>query len=298
MTVKRQHGFWALFGKLSAILMAIATLLGIYLTLFPEKPKLIVIADYHSYALPPNLVESLERVREKESSPFLQHFLRETMEMTDSTSGSADLSEVSRKLEAVFEQAWGHTWSRFFSHSPFYSPWPYEIFAQLVVENRGARPVEEIVLNAPLDGIASVTYPDESQKTLEITRQIELGSLRPHQKITLAIWSKHRLFQSDEKKFVVTHADGTGEVSFSTTVRGFPKFLVDNWVLMAALAWGIVLATVFIISLRGLINQVASDAREGKESKKTAKESSPDAEPESEPDLARDNSTNESTTTS
>ena len=76
MSEESSGGAWAVFGKLSAALAAISTIVGIYLAINPSRPELVAKCTQYSYTLPPDLISTIEDVRREESSEAIQEQLQ------------------------------------------------------------------------------------------------------------------------------------------------------------------------------------------------------------------------------
>jgi len=235
MSQKSFAGFWAAFGKLSAVLTACGTIVGIYLAINPSGPELLAKCDFNSYALPPDLIKTIDDVHQSESLDAIQREMAALEGEKNKPMGMSKF-ELARRLNVYLEAKWPKKFR--------YSSNPYRGFWYISIQNTGNRIANDVVLDIPLTGVALVTGRDQAQEIQTITKTLRLGSLRPGDSITVALWSEEGTsFYSSG--FRLTHAGGVGSVSFPSSFYGYRAVVARNL--------GFILIIVTIVFLLALI---------------------------------------------
>jgi hypothetical protein len=247
MLDKPTGGFWAAFGKVSAVLTAVGTIVGIYLTVNPSGPELAGKCDYNSYALPPDLISALADVRQSQTWDSIREELKKSWGENEAPKDFPEF-EVARHLSEFMEAKWPENFR--------FGTGPYRGFWYITIENSGNRIADDVVLDMPLAGIALITGRDEQQEIKTITKTVSLGALRPGDSVAVALWSEEGGSWADSSDFRLTHAGGTGVVSFPSSFYGFRAVVARNLGFISfmggmAVLWAAVIVGSYVASRRG-----------------------------------------------
>ncbi len=273
---KTGQKIWVAFGKFSAVVVLIATVLGIYRAVLPPGLRLKVRAEYNSFALPPDIVTALadaagrrleSRWREKLS------ILREKFPIPDDPNtkerqASARISAYAEGIPRIPDPnslaGYASLWDRYNR---------YRGCARLVIRNTGNLPATSVVLDTPLNGVALVASADDSKMPLTFNKTLQLGELRAREWKRVTIWFAEDMPEYYTKNFRITCSQGTGHIAFGRTVYGAWSFLADvdsfSWflfllILLALALWGAPLAFRHFIEHRTAAQASVGEAREGK----------------------------------
>ena len=104
-----------------------------------------------------------------------------------------------------------------FNDREFSSIWTFTI------RNIGNKPLEELALELPFDGVYKIMLPDNQVKENSFTNKIEIGELRPSYEASIYCWTRHSttFIEDDEEKSRFTHKNGWFGISYPAEVTGF-----------------------------------------------------------------------------
>jgi hypothetical protein len=223
--------FWAVVGKVAAVITICAGGVGIYLGIWPSKPKLIGYGSYFIYLLPPDLNRVLTNISNSQSGTYTPGIQNALTEFKNSIEQVIDVSTVSKqgddiaKLRTNFID--GAT--NLFVKSILYDMFPpdfnklvnsYSGFLHFYIRNNGDVVAKEVTLTTPFDGIAYIVPDSGARRVVEVKRSIEIGSIRQQQFVRVLIWSTEAPNLKDEGFFRLTHSSVIGEIEFSVSEFG------------------------------------------------------------------------------
>lgn len=216
MMESRSQKLWAIVGKVSAILVILTMIIGIYKTLFPSNVELAITGQYNTFALPPDMNQDIETLREMTSWFFLNTFLSESFE-DEKAELRIRISDIASRFADSLQTAIGD--------NSFPS---YRSFVSLLIKNEGDKKASDIVLGLPISGVALITEDDENQRTVEFKKSLRLNDLRARSEMHVAIWSDEiRISRYQEPDFKLTHGGGVESISFGSSVFGFKKWVAE-----------------------------------------------------------------------
>lgn len=222
--------FWVAFGKFSALVTTLATIIGIYIALKPVGPQITANSSYQDYVLPPDLIEGLRRIKDAQSYAKIKQLADNILEKEPRKA-----LDVASSLSAALTSSWPE---QFRYEHDF-----YRHFYNLTIANTGDKPAIEVVLDVPLRGVALLTREGLKQETIQVDGTLPIGNLRPGNSVRVALWSRG-LFDITGK-MRLTHSSGVGSVSYATTVYGFRGWVANN---LESILFMVILF-VFLVSL-------------------------------------------------
>jgi hypothetical protein len=228
----KPNDFWSAFGKISAVIGTLAALLTIFFSLTAKGPNLVARGYTRGFAYQPDLVDVYKRVRSTEDRSNLKEIILDVTHKNGYTNQFM-VNEIASSISSKFDESWGNKYN--------YSLRSFDAFAVIKIRNKGAKPAENVVLDLPandlpLQGIALITERDQGQRLVDVDKKISIGTIRPNNDVSIAIWSEVPISDYREKEFGVTHADGTSSVAFGHTLIGIKRIFGENiwfilWVL-------------------------------------------------------------------
>ncbi|WP_337922144.1 hypothetical protein [Vibrio cholerae] len=207
-----QSGFWAVWGKISAVLATIATCIGIWVSLNPGGEDLELHIRSHQYTLSPDLSNSIKSNFKNFSYPELRNAIDEEF--------NEDL-KVSRAVESFIEEYHEKSWqglSKYEIHK-------YNGFSYIVIANTGDRTASDIRIDFPSSGIVVEVEQDDTRTTKKFNKVIEVKDIRAGTSTVLGVWSEDRVRGYDLESVNLTHKNGKGTVSWDIVASGYVEFL-------------------------------------------------------------------------
>ena len=199
-----------------------------------------IVGRIEPYALPPDLVSTIQAVQESERHSQLVDVISKTVERKQLAISNVEVSNLASSLVETFGHAWGN-----------YNVQKYDGFVYITIENKGVKTSENMVFDLPLSGVALITNQDGSQQVIEFSKKIELENLRSKNTINIAIWTTSRVSLFNTEGFKLTHKNGVEEVSFGETVYGMPRKLAAVFAKPILLLIGSCLVIVWVMILVG-----------------------------------------------
>ncbi|GEM_PF-2098591 len=94
------------------------------------------------------------------------------------------------------------------------------------VKNTGDKPLEELALELPFDGICKIILPDNVLREEDFKNKIQIGELRPSYEANIIVWGKSyssyiSSSYEDEEKSRFTHKYGWFSIKYPVEVKGF-----------------------------------------------------------------------------
>jgi len=220
--------------------------------------KITATGDYFDFAIPSFLLNDLEKFdRDLWNTKFGEEF--PPVETKDQKDPSAK-NTSSVKEEKALKQPPNNSKNILIIHdvaSYLYDKYPrdsinkldnFKAYFQFSIENTGSREVTELKLELPFNGYYSLLRKGEKPKSLLFVNNIEIGSLRPANSVTVVVWTNQIFFTSDVKKARVTYPNGVVDVEYPEKVTGFLAWLGSNSVgLTAAFSALLFMVTLYLI---------------------------------------------------
>jgi hypothetical protein len=205
MTETNSNQKWVIWGKTSAgILASLAAVATIYSIFRPSEYDLTARCTRTKFIVPPDYKQAFSIIRENESYKNIKEIITEVDPKAN--------QELSYIIRDMLEKKWP---TRFKSSIPSYSTyWVFEI------QNTGKLPLEEVSLNHPGQGVMTITGADDQSKSDPVNRIVNLGTLKPNDKIILQVWDSKYSTRFDEELVTLSHKTGLGKIKFSTEVFG------------------------------------------------------------------------------
>ncbi|HGY9592079.1 TPA: hypothetical protein ACOJP0_004939 [Vibrio harveyi] len=207
-----QSGFWAVWGKISAVLATIATCIGIWVSLNPGGEDLELHISSHQYALSPDISNSIKSNFKNFSYPELRNAIDEEFN---------DDRKVSRAVESFIERYHEKSWkglSKYEIHK-------YSGFSYIVITNTGDRTASEIRIDFPSNGIVVEVEQDDTRTIKKFNKVIEVEDIRAGTSTVFGVWSEDRVRGYDLESINLTHKNGKGTVSWDIVASGYVEFL-------------------------------------------------------------------------
>lgn len=228
--------FWALFGKLTAILGAAATVIGLWRYFTSPAEKISAVLTIGHFALPPRIGEDYQRLKEALSE---ESFKSEIVELAKSD------SEKIHALTTLLMRA---------RHKLPYSIVDevdrYRGLCHIGVTNHGTKRAKGVRLIVPSGKLIQIRREGQEVGWRKIDEAIDLGDIQPGEPIGLYCWCETREVEQLGDRVRLTHDEGVGSVLIRCPAR---KFLADNeLVLTTPIGWALVVATISCIGYFGL----------------------------------------------
>jgi hypothetical protein len=97
----------------------------------------------------------------------------------------------------------------------------YKIFWEFFIANKGNKPLEDLILELPIEGYYKIVLPNNDVKTGSFKNRISLYDLKPSYSTSIMIWSELNYykfedygFPSVEKEGKFTHKNGWFQIEY------------------------------------------------------------------------------------
>ncbi len=197
-----ERGFWGIFGRISAVVLVLAAVVGMVQALWPRGPRLTAQGVYASFRLPPDLIADL--VSEKAAPAFDRRLGDFSALGPDQERARRATQEASLRLK-----------------------YPHQGYYRIVVRNRGTSPASDMALVVPFPGIAEIVTTEGSRVDKGAPR-FALGRLIPGDEVTIHYWTALPA-PAGLRDFRIIHSAGTGHVDFQYATYGALAVLAENW---------------------------------------------------------------------
>ena len=234
---------WAAFGKFAAVVAVVSALVGIYVTLAPSGPRLLVKHSSYDFSLPPDVTDTFEALRKANSVDELTSITSSPLGYLKTEKLQDDRArELASRLVEHLNAAWP---ARFRFFTPDFGDVHY-----LTITNDGDRPAEDVTLDLPRFDVAVVT--DGSARRPVRAGPLKLGVIRPRTSIGVTIWGSPSKWDWEPPlgRLNITYSQGVGEIIYGTEVFGWRGDLANSFWLavMFAVAVGFCLVIAIVMS--------------------------------------------------
>ena len=96
------------------------------------------------------------------------------------------------------------------------------------ISNEGGAQADNVVLDLPYFGVAEIRSEDEAMAQRKFATSIPIGSIRPHKRKTVYVWTTDAPASYKEKYISVTHTQGTGNIKFVRETAGFWNAIYEH----------------------------------------------------------------------
>jgi hypothetical protein len=247
MQTSQGQKWWVIIGKFSTVVLLLGGLFKLYSEVRPSGPEVVARVSYASFDISPDLIQAFQSFRAANSLGEIAKVVRPPLQAKHADDPLFEM-EVARAIMEHLDGAW-----------PEQFKFRIDLYKSLItvsLSNNGNRIAEAVVLDLPASGVGLYTMEDGKRKMITVERAVAIGSIRPGNSVSVALWSTLPFDSTDAVGVRVTHSVGIGSVSFPTVAYGVPGFVARNfWLLI--IESPLVLLALFIITLviRGLLNK-------------------------------------------
>lgn len=217
MSDKSQR-FWSGVGKLSALVLLLGGVVGLYKQLFPKGPSVRARVEIHHFSLPPDLASALDAIRAAQSPSSLERSLMDAVPQDQQV--EFPMFRVANHLGESFDQLWTERWRYSFDR--------YKYYLVMEVSNAGNQPARDVMVDLPLSGIAKLVLGEEPAHMREVDGKIALGEVRPGGTAWIGLWATRDSYLYPGVEIRLSHAAGTGRVSWGDTTFGVRAFVARH----------------------------------------------------------------------
>jgi hypothetical protein len=264
----RDNKFWAVVGKIGALVGAIAAIVKIYDYFLPSQAELIGYCTYYVYDIPPDLrgiMVDLHNVRagkynagvQKSITDYKNELTRfeDTLAKLIDTDKASDekrrlIGELKETNKSILENGTKIFIAEVFNNiipDKFNESYnPYEGTLYFVVENIGSEVAKDVVISLSFSGIAYVVSQSREVNTVEVKRNIKVGDIRQREFVQIYIWSNEMPRLEHEGLIRLTHSSGIGTILFSVSGFGLSLTILRDYYKLIILGLALLLFGSFI----------------------------------------------------
>ena len=220
MEEKKETKVWGIFGKASLLVAFVWGLIQVY-NYFFKSPEFsaTIVGNHCVYETSPIHIDALQRKYEYEALIKTTNISQK--DNIDSLLNRTRIGNAKSTFEYNLILVSGNHWD-----SEFNSLWTIKI------KNSGNKPLEEVAIELPFEGIYKIILPNNVLKTDKFKNSIVLGDLRPSYEAIAYCWVKTysgNYFEADEEKSRVTHKNGWFNISYPVEVTGIVAWNKKNY---------------------------------------------------------------------
>lgn len=200
---QNDNRFWAIVSKVGAVvgavLAAIVAGISIYSFFYPKEEKIEATGVYSEFRLPEKIEKDL--FSSKFISPYdIDKIIRDTKPEEKYVDYSQAAGKILEHINKTYEP----------SKKSLEIIQPLESFAEIKVENNGAKQADNVTLEVQGAGYYQIGTSDSDALTV-YKESIPIGTMRPSTSTTVYVWSRNTFSLGNTK---VTHANGATKVNF------------------------------------------------------------------------------------
>ena len=213
--MENESSFWAIFGKVSAVITTLGTLIGIWVVFSQVSEDLELFVESYPYSISPDMKVAID----ENFDAFSYVKLNDLLKKDTPVDIHKNEFNILNFIQEIHKNSWGNINK--------YSLDKFNGYSSLYLTNEGEKTATDIEINFPHKGLVLIKYPDATQVIEEFSRVIKLNDLRAHSNISLLIWSKSNLSSYEYDDIKLTHKNGVGKVSSPVIATGLSWYFAE-----------------------------------------------------------------------
>ena len=241
MTINsNKNKFWDIIGKISVSIGLIVLGIQIYDYCFKNDYNIIAKGSYFTFGNPPdvkdilidysnikNTVKAYQKCGDGKKNDSL-----EQLDLTDRIRYILNNKSTIYKNCTINRTTSYYDYDdKIFTNSVFLYD-KYKSYWQFTIKNDGNKPLEELILDLPFDGVYELFSKNAEIVRDKFTNTIVIGMLKPTYEVNINVWTKNeisRYSNYDEDKSRITHKYGSQSIQFSTHTYGLLAWIEKNY---------------------------------------------------------------------
>lgn len=215
--------FWKYVKQLGVVLAVLLAGLQVWDWVIKPSQKLEAEIQYGPFVLPPQVEAQFAKNQAVAFGPWIAPLVERTLTEDGISEKSIPRmaihlnSEVQRHLRDAL------TLQLPPSVSGLHGFW------RAAVRNGGSQPLQGVRLVLPLSAFVIVEREGSAPVQRDVDSVIDLETVHPHEFVRVTAWAKSEPFHPTDETVRLTHASGTGTVSFQQPVGAVGQFVDRYW---------------------------------------------------------------------
>ena len=213
---KKESKFWDVFGKVSAVIFTLGTIIGIWVALPKNEVSVKVIGNHTEYQIAPQIHDTIVSVKNSEKEDVIKDKLMEILKKGNYE--EYEIDHISYQLSSGLDKAWNYfdiENTRLFNE-----------YIVVYIENNGKIAINDFELKMPTSGKYVIINPDNIMSEGQPNSIVNVGKINPSNLYKVYFWTS--TFLEYGNRYFYSYDKGTGEIQFPTKVYGFGAKIINN----------------------------------------------------------------------